>query len=71
MPVSEWDKVEGSGVVIPTDVTAGKLLANGPDDVVPNHLAHGAQMLLGERVFVHERVHGRKDVSWGRWCQST
>ena len=47
-----------------TDVATSKLLAYWSDNVVPNDFSNNAQVLICKWMFVHERVHCRKDVSW-------
>lgn len=48
-----------------TDIAACKSLAYWPNDGVPDHLANDTEVLLGERMLVHERVHCREDVCRG------
>ena len=39
-------------------VAAREVLRNGTDNVVPDHVPDRPNMLRGQRVLVHERVHG-------------
>ena len=43
-------------------VATRKTLRDGTDDVVPDHLSDRPYVLRGQRVLVHERVHGRINV---------
>lgn len=44
------------------NVAARETLGNRANDIVPNHVSDGSDMLCGQRVFVHERVHRRVNV---------
>lgn len=46
-------------------VATCKTLRNGANDVVPNHLSDRPYVLRGQRVLVHERVHGRVNIRRG------
>ena len=50
-----------------TDVTTGQCLTYRSDNVVLNHLADSAQVLLCKRVLVHQRVHRGEDVGGRCW----
>jgi hypothetical protein len=41
------------------NVAAREILGNGPNDLVPNHVSDSSDVLRGQRVLVHERVHRR------------
>ena len=43
-------------------VATRKALRNGDDDVISNHLIDRPYVLRGQRVLVHERVHGRVNI---------
>lgn len=43
-------------------VATRKALGNGANDVISNHLHDRPYVLLGQRVLVHERVHGRVNI---------
>ena len=44
------------------NVAARETLRNRPNDIVPNHVPDSSDVLRGQRVFVHERVHSRINV---------
>jgi hypothetical protein len=50
-------------------VATRKALRNGANDVIPNHLYDRPYVLFGQRVLVHERVHGRVNIRRRRGCQ--
>ena len=43
-------------------VATRKVLRNGANDVISDHLHDRPYVLLGQRVLVHERVHGRVNI---------
>jgi hypothetical protein len=44
------------------NVAAREILGDRPNDIVPNHVSDSSDVLRGQRVFVHERVHRRVNV---------
>ena len=52
--------------VVLTDVPAREHLPNGTHNGVSDHVTDDLEMLLGERVLVHQGVHRREDVGRGR-----
>jgi hypothetical protein len=50
-------------------ISASEALRNGTYDVIPDHLSDRPYVLRGQRVLVHERVHGRIDERWRRGRQ--
>jgi hypothetical protein len=52
-------------------ITAGQFLGYRPDDGVSNHAADHFEVSRGERVLIHEGIHGRVDESGCRWCKRT
>ena len=42
-------------------ISASEALRNGTYDMIPDHLSDRPYVLRGQRVLVHERVHGRID----------
>ena len=45
------------------NVAAREILGNRPNDLVPNHVSNSLDVLRGQRMLVHERVHRRIYVS--------
>ena len=50
-----------------TDVTTGQCLTYRSDNIVLDHLADSAQVLLCKRVLEHQRVHRGEDVGGRCW----
>ena len=50
-------------------VATRKVLRNGTNDVISDHLRDRPYVLRGQRVLVHERVHGRVNIRRRCGCQ--
>src|SRR5258708_38320489 len=50
-------------------VTACKIFRNGTNDLIPDHLFDRPYVLRGQRMLIHERVHGRVNVRRRYRCQ--